>query len=647
MAAVRRVPAWRVLVALVAVSTIVRSVAGLRVPTPWIAADEMIYAELGRSLWESGRLEILGQDAAFYSLVHPALIGLPLALFDTAVGYDVARVLQAFVMSLAAVPVFAWGRRLMSDRWALGAAALTLCLPGLAYSGLLMSETVFYPLVALAAWLAARTLTEPTPRAQALLVGVVVLAVLTRLQGVVLVPAFVLAVAIYAAAGRTMTPFARLWPSLAALAVIGVGVVAIGFGAYEPAGSAEYAVGDALRFGLYHAADLLLLVGVVPACAVAALALARPDSPEVRAYLAVTLAFAAGFVGEVGLFASRYVGRLAERDLLGLAPLFFLGLCLWLDRGAPRRRNSSYVVAFVAAALVLALPLGRLVHEAALPDAFTLIPVWQLGSYDVVVWSFAAIAVLAFALLPQRLLIVIPVALALLFVVMSVSVSRYVAKQASTLETAFFGESDPEWVDAAADGDVAYLYDGEAHWNAVWSHVFWNRKIRKIYVLQTAKRVPGPLPQQRVEPFPLGELASDSPSWVIGATPTFTFAGEAVATITQVGLTQNGLTLWRSESPLQLQTVRTGVQGSGDIYGPASMTAYGCRGGTFELTLIAKGSPVTVRLDNGQSTQEHTLAPEEIWRPSIPAVGPEGVCTLAIAPSAIVGSTRFDYVPGF
>jgi hypothetical protein len=304
-------------------------------------------------------------------------------------------------------------------------------------------------------------------------------------------------------------------------------------------------------------------------------------------------------------------------------------------------------VALVAAALVLALPLGRLVHEAALPDAFTLIPVWQLGSYDVVVWSFTAIAVLAFALLPQRLLIGIPVALALLFVVMSVSVSRYVANQASTLENAFFGESDPEWVDAAAQGDVAYLYDGEAHWNAVWSHVFWNRKIRTIYVLQTAKRVPGPIPQQRVEPFPLGELASDSPSWVIAATPTFTFPGEAVATITQVGLTQSGLTLWRNDKPLRLATVRTGVQASGDIYGPASITAYGCRGGTFELTLIAKGSPVTVRLDNGQSTQEHELAAEEIWRPSIPAVGPEGVCTLAVTPSGIVGSTRFEYVPGF
>ena len=360
----------------------------------------------------------------------------------------------------------------------------------------------------------------------------------------------------------------------------------------------------------------------------------------------MTLAFAVGFVGEVGLFASRYVGRLAERDLLGLAPLFFLGLCLWLDRGAPRRRASSYVVAFAAAALVLALPLGRLVHEAALPDAFMLIPVWQLGSYDVVVWSFAAVAVLAFALLPQRLLIAIPVALALLFVVMSISVSQYVAKEAALLETAFFGESDPEWIDKAAQGDVAYFYDGEPYWNAVWSHVFWNRKIRKVYVLAKAKGVPGPMPQERVDPFPDGELAPDSPASVVGATPTFTFQGDPVSTITQVGLGQNGLTLWHGESPLRLGTARTGVQGSGDIYGPASMIAYGCRAGTFEVTLIAKGSPVTVRLDNGQSAQEHALAPEEIWRASVPAVG-EGVCTLSIAPSGIVGSTRFEYVPGF
>ena len=642
MAAVRRIPAWSVLAALVAVSTIVRAWAALRIPTPWIAADEMIYAELGRSLWETGHLSILGADTAFYSLVYPALIGLPLALFDTEHGYDVARIIQSLAMSLAAVPVFLWGRRLMSERWALAAAALTLSIPGLAYSGLLMTETIFYPLVVLSAWLAARALAEPTRLGQALLLATVALTILTRLQGVVLVPSFALAIALYAAAGRTTAPLVRLWPSLAGLALLGAAVLAAGLGAYEPAGTVSYGLGDALRYGVYHAADLLLLVGVVPACAVVALALARPETPAVRAYLAVTCALTLGFVAQVGLFASRYVGRLAERDLLGLAPLFFLGLCVWLDRGAPRSRRSSALVAFGAAALVLTLPLGWLVHEAALPDAFALIPVWQLGDYGLVVWSFTVVAVLAFALLPRRALTLVPLVLAAVFIASSVTVSRYVAGEASTLKTSFFGGAAPTWVDAAASGEVAYFYDGEPHWNAVWSYAFWNRAIRRVYVLEGAKRVPGPLPQTRVDPFPVGVLADDAPPYVLGST-AFTFRGEATASLDQVGLVQRGLVLWRSDPPLRLRTVLTGVQAVGDIYGPATMTVYDCPGGSFELTLIAKGAPVTVRLETGGQTLERTLQAEEIWRPSI-AVAAGSICALALTPSGLVGSTRFEFV---
>jgi hypothetical protein len=190
-------PVWGALVALVAVSTVVRSWAGLRVPSPWIAADEMIYAELGRSLWESGRLEILGQDAAFYSLVHPALIGMPLS-FSVDTGYDVARVLQALVMSATALPVFLWGRRLMSEGWALGAATLTLTLPALAYTGLLMTETVVLPAMTFAAWASAEALVRPSRRAHLLVVAAFVIALLTRLQALVLVPAFLLAWVLFA-----------------------------------------------------------------------------------------------------------------------------------------------------------------------------------------------------------------------------------------------------------------------------------------------------------------------------------------------------------------------------------------------------------------------------------------------------------------
>ncbi len=640
----KRIPPTAALGVLVLLSTIVRAWAGLRIPTPWIAADEMIYAEIGRSLWETGHLDILGQSAPFYSLVHPALIGLPLAVFDTATGYDIARVLQALVMSLTAVPVFFWGRRLMSEGWALGAAALTLTIPGLAYTGLLMSETVFVPVTTLAAWAIASALERPTRRNQALLVGAIVLAVLTRLQGLVLVPAFLLALGLYALLERSVEPLRRLAYAIGGLVVLGlVWMLTGGFGAYEPAGRSNYDLGNALKFVVYHAADAVLLAGVVPACAVVMLALRPPPERAARAYLAVTFALAAGLIVEVGLFASRYVGRLAERDLLALAPLLFLGLCLWLARGAPRTRVAATVVALAVAGLVLVLPLGKLVHKAALPDAFSLVPVWELGSYEAIVWGFTGAAVLAFALLPARYLVAVPVVLGLVFAGSSIAVSRYVADEATELKTSFFGTADPEWVDASAAGDVSYFYDGEPHWNAVWEHVFWNRKIRRVYWLDGTRRVPGPLPQQRVDPFPLGRLADDAPPNVVGST-AFTFLGRPTASIEQSGLIHRGLVLWEVEPPLRLSTIMVGVQGSGDIYSNASLTKYGCTGGSFEATFIAKGAPVTVRLDSGPAQVEKTLQPEEIWRPSVPASPTASTCQLAIAPSGLVGSTRLEYV---
>ena len=162
-------------------------------------------------------------------------------------------------------------------------------------------------------------------------------------------------------------------------------------------------------------------------------------------------------------------------------------------------------------------------------------------------------------------------------------------------------------------------------------------------MLEGPRNVPGPLPQTRVDPFPLGELADDAPPDVVGST-AFTFRGDPVASVDQVGLIHRGLVLWRTEPPLRLSTILVGVQGSGDIHGPASMTAYNCSGGTFELTLIAKGSPVTVRLESGLATVERTLAPEEVWQPSVPASETGGVCALAVTPSGLVGSTRIEYV---
>src|SRR6266550_778631 len=125
MRTLRLAPAAIVLAALVALSSLLRFWAATKIPTPWIAPDELIYAELGRSLYAHGTLSLLGHRTSFFSLLYPAFAGLPLSLGNVAAGYTLLKALQALAMSLAAVPVYLWGRRLVRPRLALLAATLT------------------------------------------------------------------------------------------------------------------------------------------------------------------------------------------------------------------------------------------------------------------------------------------------------------------------------------------------------------------------------------------------------------------------------------------------------------------------------------------------------------------------------------------
>ena len=210
----RRPSPWVAVGALVVLSTALRSWAALGVPVPWIAPDEMTYGLVGENLYRSGSLDILGGPTPYFSALVPAFVGLPLSLGNLVLGYDLLKVLQALAMSLTAVPVFLWGRSLCGARWALVAAALTLALPGLVYSGLVMTEVLFYPLLVLAGWAAARAIERPTLGRQGLLALAVVAASLARLQALVLVPAVLCAYGLDATFARSTATIRRSLPLL-------------------------------------------------------------------------------------------------------------------------------------------------------------------------------------------------------------------------------------------------------------------------------------------------------------------------------------------------------------------------------------------------------------------------------------------------
>jgi hypothetical protein len=623
---VRRSPfALTAIVILVAGSTLLRFWAGTLVPTPWIAPDEMIYGEHGQSLWSTGHFQLLGEPSGFLSLVYPALAGLPLSLGNLERGYHALKLLQALAMSLTAVPVYLWTRELAARPWAFVAAALTLAIPGLAFSGLIMTEVAFYPVVVLAAWALARALERPSAGRQALLVAACGVAAMTRLQAFVLLPVLVTAALSDAVLRRR--PRAALALAPAAGGVVAIALIWAGlrlrnggplsrvFGGYEPAGQTRYGVGNALRFVLYHYADVVILTGAIPVAALIVLLGVRERPAPLRAYVATAVALCLWLPLEVGIFASQHVGLLAERNLLPVAPVLFVGLAAWLGLDAPRPRLATAVAVGLPLALLLVLPVRRFVGTEAFPDAFTLLPLIRLAdrahppNVHLVLVVTGAVALGALALLPRRALVVLPAALLVFFIVLSVSTSREIEFRDRYVERISTGPYH-RWIDRAAEGPTAYVYIGESNWPGVWENVFWNRRVQRVYDMLTA-RIPGGIPEESIGPLEDGRLieANGRPARAAYAVSQYPleFRGQSIATA------GDGLVLWRLERPFRLALWTQRVAGH------VRVLAYACRGGALRLALLGSaGSKVELRRNEG-FLRRFALPSSGRWTGVVPA----------------------------
>jgi len=658
------------LTALVVVSAAVRYVASAGFRVPWITPDEEIYTLLGRSFWQDGSFSILGQPAPYYSFLYPLLAGLPLALTGTAHGLEALQVVQAVVMSSAAVPVYLWGRTLMRPRWAFAAAVLTVCVPALAYSGLAMSETLFYPLTAWALWALARALERPTAARQAVFALAAAGALATRLQAIVLVPAFIAAVALLALFGRRTAALRPFLPAIAVLAVgsvvwAGLRVVGGGswravLGAYATVGAGNYELTRWLSFLEWHLGDLFLLTLGAPLLALLALLepafRGREHDDRARAFVAVTLAYAALLTFEVALFASRFVGHLAERQLVTAAPPLFLALGLWLERGAPRPQPWISIAAAALAVPVVLLPVRVLSNDLTAHNAFMTIPLAKLQEQttssilETAYALLAALIVAAFVLVPARAApALLGVAAAGLIAASGFATAEVTRLSKNERESVFSG-ADPGWVDASAGGaPVTVFITGERTANDVWQHLFWNEQIRRV-LHQPGLPVPGPLPQSPAVANGRGVLHSngltiDGPLVLAGQ--SVTMSGERLAGIPP-SLDQPGVNLWRVEPPpARLSMWTIGVQPNGDIVGPATVRVFACGPGQLELTLLGKqGAPLRISRD-GDLVLRRTVAPGAVAHlvvPAPPDAHGDRSCIYELASDGLLGSTRIDFV---
>jgi 4-amino-4-deoxy-L-arabinose transferase-like glycosyltransferase len=150
------------LTALLVVSAGLRITLNGYVPSPFIFADELLYVEHARGFFDGHRMLFSGRDTRYPNWLYPVLIAPMIAGWPMAQAHRAILALNAIVGSLTVLPAYFWARELVGRREALAAAALVALLPGLGYSGVVMTECLFLAVTTLTLWLTYRAILRPT-----------------------------------------------------------------------------------------------------------------------------------------------------------------------------------------------------------------------------------------------------------------------------------------------------------------------------------------------------------------------------------------------------------------------------------------------------------------------------------------------------
>ena len=376
----RSVDYWIFLTVAIAASIVIRLLINTKFEAPTILTDELTYSQLARDIAD-GNLS-LGNG---YGIVYPLLLA-PSWLFNTygTDAYTWMKATNAVLVSLTAIPVFLWARRMMQPRYALLAAVLTLLMPSMAYSGHVMTENAFLLVFMLAVWAIAVAVERPTLLNQLLVVVAIVAAFATRAQAVVLLAALPLIILLYVLAEERATGafslagcvrrVVRFWP-LAAIAGLGVLAIAVRtlatdwkvsqlLQAYSATTGGQYTAENVSRYFLWHLGEATFALGVIPVAALLLLVglgiLNRTRSSAERAYLATAIVATPLVILQVAIFTSWFSQRVSERNMFCVFPIVLIGLALWLDRRSPRPTRITALAAAIAAVLTMLVPVAYL-----------------------------------------------------------------------------------------------------------------------------------------------------------------------------------------------------------------------------------------------------------------------------------------------
>jgi len=702
--AARTVPAWGWLTAIVGLSTLFRFLLSLGVHAPWIFQDEIVFADLARSLGQHGHFAIRqspGRNG--FGVLYPTLLAPAWAIFKSpSHAYVAAKLINALLMSLAAIPTYLIARRLMRPGLALVAAFFAVAIPSLAYTNALLSENAFYPAVMAASAGLVLLLERPTLLRQLAFFAFTVLAFLARAQGVILLGAFVIALVIVCVAnawgGPRLSGRAFLRDVLrfrVSLAILVLGVIAVV--GYEVARgrpvrtilgtnagviSMHRPLGPTLRWILEHFGELDLYLGIIPFVAlvvIVGLALApREQSPALRAFAASSVGLVGVFVATAGIYATDVVGqRIEERYMFEIAPLFFVALMAWIERGLPRPPARTGVAVALGAGLATLVPYSQLITTDVVHDAFALVPLFAQetaqrltpASVGVAVGAAAIAGAIIAVIVRPRVAWILPAVVLVYYGYIELRPIQLWVDRASRDAIGAGITVQRDWVDrqVGPDTNVALLVNGGSASGALpyWENEFFNRSVRTVY------RLAGPYDGLA------GEQLTSTPDGVLTDQAGHHVRHRYVLSNYQVVPdgrplardSRTGMTLYETSGPLRIKGTLLGLYPDRWSGGAALWTQYGCRGGVLRAHVLSdpglfqRGIQALAAQLHGKTIAQTTVRTTRAGTFSVPLPRrAHGMCAVnfIVSPTAVPaqvlpgdGDTRtlgirflrFDYVP--
>ena len=374
-----RVAAALTLAGIVLAAVALWGVLGQQIEVPTVFGDELIHWDASRSLASGDGLRV--RDGGYgFGPVYPALLApVHLLAADDLGAYRWARLLNAVLFALAAVPAFFLARRLLQPGWSLACAALAVAIPSALYTGFVMTEGAAYAACTVALLAFARCLERPTADAQFLALAALLVAAGVRLQLATLGLAFAAALVMRALLTRgvrlpALRDLARLWPLLL---VLGGGAVVLavraalgnpleGYGdlwrTYDVVEVARWTWRSLAGLGLYLA---LVPLVVIPSVLAALGRDARAGSRAAASFVSLFVCVNAVLLLVVGAFSSTEfgIGFLHDRYLFYVVPLWIVSTAVWAERELPIRPAGLAI-----GALLVLLPLATLPTYLLNPD---------------------------------------------------------------------------------------------------------------------------------------------------------------------------------------------------------------------------------------------------------------------------------------